>query len=501
MKRKNALHMILSFALTVSALTAVLILSACASRYEYTDCVSPLRQSSDQEKYFYRPYERTFNFGRIAEAGGRSFYYEKGTDGRKVDHAIDSVMRVQDFCDIPDRVYITENTVTHVNSDGLWVDPNDGVELIGAVLLEHAAQERLPFGIFAGASAYLLGDDAEFSVLSEKILGDRLKDLAYVKELQYPLYTHTQPVKERETAWSFAYRLGEAWFSAHIAEELLTATAETLAPAIEAVGAVLPGYYFPVGDDCYPTQVVTDELHYYFAYNYEDGDFHEDLLEYPVLTAFVLENERLIDETAPLFGLNGFSERIDVFFGTRGEFGLATSGFSDMRRNCIACYSAGIVGHEILHHIAYRGGSDGYFNETICSYFGIKYSYYARYREYLDYTLQTENRGVVYPEETIAFLKQARELYNRTFGKRSEKDFDAEAWLQCGTYLLNRGSERPTLTVLAQGITFVQYVYEKYGFDALMELDRNYRAAEIAGKPYSEIEKEWANYIEQKFRV
>lgn len=486
----------------IISLFVVVCMTACASKYSSTECASPLPFSyySSNSDHFYRPEDRALNFNHIIEENGLYFYYESGLGGRKIDHGVDSVKRVREFCDVPQSIYLLEDTVTHVNSDGLWVNPNDNVELIGAVLLENAAETELPFGIFAGVSANLLGENIEYSVYSESRLESRLKEYFYVKELQYPLYTERETTKnERETAWNYAYKLGEAYLAEHTVDELMRATLEDISPVLDAVGATLPDYHFPVGDYLYPTQVITDNLHYYFAFNYEDSEFNKDLLKYTVLTDFISENEVMIKEVAPIYGLNDFLYRMDIYFGKKEEFGISTSGYTDMGRNAIACYTAGITAHEIMHCIAYWGDCDGYFSELICSYFGIKYSYYARHREYLDYSLQTKNRETVYTDETIKILKDARNLYNKTFGKCSMSDFNALAWLQCGTYLFNQESTQPTPRVVAQGVTMVQYVYETYGFDTLMEINRSYRDANINGKTYYDFENEWADWIKNIF--
>ena len=486
----------------VRIICAIFVLSifpitACASKYEVKECETPLTYSSDSDNYFYRPNGRSLNFNRVIEESEMTFYYEDGLSGRKIDHGVDAIKRVQEFCDVPQMIFLLEDTITHVDDDGLWVNPNDNTELIGAVLLESAAETELPFGIFAGVMANLLGEDKEFTVYGESRLESRLEEYPYVKELQYPLYTTRGTTKnERETAWNFAYLLGEKYLSEHTVHDLKSATKEDISFALKAVGAVLPDYYFPVGDSEYPIQIVAENIHYFFAHNYEDCEFNDDLLEYPVLTAFVSENEALIDEVSPIYGLHGLPKSIDAFFGKRDEYNIATTGYSDMRRNSIACYTAGIFGHEIVHHISYWGGGDGYFNEAICSYFAIKYSYYARHREYLDYTLQTKNRDVVYPDDVIEILKDAAELYNKRFGKSSMSDFNAEAWLQFGTYLYNKNSEHPTIGVLAQGITMVQYIYETYGREVLMEINRSYKDAQIDGKTYYDFENEWAKWIE-----
>lgn len=477
---------------------ALFSVTACAPKYDAEKCETPIRGSGDSDKYFYCPKDRPLNFNRVIEESGTTFYYENGLSGRKIDRGVDAIKRVQAFCDVPQTVFFLEDTVTHVNGNGLWVNPNDNTELIGAVLLENASEAELPFGIFAGVIAVLLGEEKEFTEYSESRLESSLEEYPYVKELQYPLYTARGTTKnERETAWNFAYLLGEKYLSKHTVNDLKNATKEDILFALEAVDAILPDYYFPVGDSEYPIQIIAENIHYFFAHNFEDCEFNDDLLKYPVLTAFVSENETLIDEVSPIYGLHGLPKSIDAFFGKRGEYNIATTGYSDLRRNAIACYTAGIFGHEIVHHIAYWGGNDGYFQEAICSYFGIKYSYYARHREYLDYTLQTKNRDIVYTDDVIEILKDAAELYNKRFGKSSMSDFNAEAWLQFGTYLYNKNSEHPTIGVLAQGITMVQYIYETYGWDVLMEINRSYKDAQIDGKTYYDFENEWAKWIEE----
>ena len=307
-------------------LAALLALStaACASKYTAEECASPLTYASDEEKYFYLPQDRPLDFNRKIEEEGLCVYYEAGTDGRKIDRAVDGLKRIAALgrCPIPAPVYLTKDTVTHVNQDGLWLSPDDPAELICAVLLYSAADTELPavpFGIFAGIAAALMEDDLSFPLFGEEKLEARLSRYPYVKELQYPLFTRRMATgEERETAWNYAYHLGKFWLAAHGNDVAISADGEEFLDAMATYGATMSETYcFLVGDGYYPTQILTPNLYYCFAHNFEDLYFTKKYYSgsYAELTKFVEENEAFIGKATQVFGYEGFPERISCFFG------------------------------------------------------------------------------------------------------------------------------------------------------------------------------------------
>lgn len=483
--------LLIGLLLCVTAVSA----TACKSKYESSSCESPIRYSG--EPYAYRTSERYVQFERVIEEDGMTFYFEpSGARHAVVERAVDTVKRVREFCEIPQPVYITDRNVTNVNTDGFWVNPNDSAELVCAVLLENNAEAELPFGIFAGVSANLLGveelTEGNFE-LSEKY--------DYVKELQYPLFTERNTAKkERESAWKFAYKLGEVWLSEHTAEDLKTATKEDMVPVFKAVGAVFTDYYFPVGDFYYPLQAVTENLHYRFARDFEDCDLDVDLQSYPVLTDFIRENETLISEVCAFYGYEGFPEPVEAFFGKADEFGLFSyvTSYSDFNKNAILCYTASSFGRELCLCINYYGASGGYSLEwPIAAYFSYKYSSYAQMREYLDYSMQNKNCYVAdaYTKEDVKFQKQIIKLYNEKFGKCDFEDFQTDKWIYCISYLYSWEAEKPMY--MGAWISFVQYIHETYGFDVLMQFNR-YSSGEINEKTLETYYSEWFEWLNAK---
>lgn len=478
-------------------------ISGCTSKYTSNECQSPLDHSNDSTKYYYLPNNDSLNFNRNVQESGISFYYEQGLKAKKIDNGIDAVKLVQEHFEIPQPVFITEKAITHVNVDGLWINPNDSAELIGAILLESTIDTEFPFGLFAGISANLFKDDLSFDIYSEAKLISNLKEYPYADELQYPLYTKRETNdKEREIAWNFSYKIGSAWLKDNTIDDLKTANLDSVKTFLNENDVSLPKYHFIVGDYYYPTQVKTDNLHYYFAYNYDDCEFNEDefSLKYNVLTDFIKENEVYISEVTPLYGYNGFPELVNCFFGTANEFNQTPIGREDFTRNAITAYSVGIFGHELGHFISYYGDSYGrIFEEYIASFFAVRYSSYAAKSEYLDYSIRTKDRYRArnYTEADLDFLKTARDVYNNTFGKSGLNDFQAEKWILSVAYLRNQ--DYPAIGILAQGMSFFQYVYDTYGFDTLMTINKKYTSTNINGKKYSNFVDEWLEWVDNQF--
>lgn len=488
-------------------LAGVLLLStaACASKYEASECSSPLVYPSDEEKYFYRPEDRPLDFDRKIEEAELTFYYESGLDGRKIDRAVDGLKQIAelDCCEIPQPVYLLKGTVTHVNGDGLWLNPNDPAELILAVLLEHAADTSLPavpFGLFAGVAAALLQDGLSFPLYDEEKLEARLGKYPYVKELQYPLYTDRIATDaERETAWNYAYRLGELWLKSHGNGAASSASWEEFYAAITEYGATMPEtYHFVVGDGYYPTQILTPSFCYYFAHNFKDSvlpkeDFAGD---YAALTAFVTENEAFAEETAKLFGLEVFPQRISCFFGGE-EFNVPSVGLSDYRNSRIVCHSVGVFSYFIVDWVHQFSGYRGYpLQSAVNSMFAYAVrptTYAARYDYRMDYLGYGE---LAERDETL--LKEARALYRKQYGKPSAQSFSSADLLDCIAYCADLRSP-DTFIVSGQTISLSKYVYETYGFDALMNFSLNTRDAVIEGKTFETLKGEWRARLRAKF--
>lgn len=472
----------------------IFTVTSCGSKYEYVDCDSPLTYSSDYNKYFYRPNDRSFNFNRVIEESGLSFYYESGLGGQKINHGVDAVKRVQDFCEVPQSVYLSEDTVTHVNSDGLWLNPNDNVELIGAVLLESSAETELPFGIFAGVSANLLGEDVEYSVYSESLLNSELKGYSYVKELQYPLYTERETMEnERETAWNYAYKLGETYLAEYTVEELMNAAIEDISPMLEAVGATLPDYYFSVGDYLYPIQIETGYFNYYFDYAYQDRQLtqKEFSLEYKKLKDFVQENEELTSRNCTIFGLTAFPQKIDVF-ASDWDFPNNSDGVSYYGNNAILIKSVYVFMHEVMHHILYNSRVYGYMEEEICEYFANP----STYRQMYFFKIYKGTRVEDKYELEKKLLPPARKLYNSKYGNADISNFSIDDWFDCAAFSINK--EYDKFTSYQQTTSFVKYVYEVYGLDLLKDICDDFQISN-GNQTMDGLIAEWRSYLVEKY--
>lgn len=477
-------------------------LCGCAPKYESKTCESPLEGSYYSASYRFSPKGRALDFSNVIEESGLSFYHEPSLKTKKIERGVDAVKLVQAFCEIPKTVFLLEDTITHVNEEGLWVNPNDSAELIGAVLLESSVEAELPFGLFAGVSANLLDDkDLNFNIYGESQFESALEEYPYVTELQYSLYTEQQTTeKERETAWNFAYQLGAEWLKDNSKENLKTTTAEDAKTFLSGNGANLPAYQFIVGDYYYPTQIKTENLHYYFAYNYDDCEFSEEefSLKYTVLTDFVKENETLIAEVSKTYGQERFPTPVDCFFGKVDEYNISYTDSSSFPLNLITCYTVGRLGYHLVRWIAYYSDLSGYtFDQAINMFFAQKYSSYARKLEYLDYSASFEGRysEKYQTEKSIEWLEEIRGVYNAEFGESSMSDFNMDGWIHSIGYAYNKNAEDVTL----YSLSFVDYIYATYGFDTLMTINRKYTSTNIDGKTYDDFVAEWHSWLMNQF--
>lgn len=463
------------------ALAAILLLfpAACASKYEAEKCASPLTYASDEEKYFYLPQDRPFDFDRKIEEEGLTVYYESGMDGRKIDRAIDGLKRIAALGCVPITapVYLTGDTVTHVNRDGLWLSPEDPAELVCAALLYAAADTALPavpFGIFAGIAAALMEDGLSFPIYDEEKLEARLGQYPYAKELQYPLYTDTIATKaERETAWNYAYRLGKQWLQTHDGDEAVSLDGEVLIAAFTQFGATMSETYcFVLGDGYYPIQILTPNLYYCFAHNFEDLYFTEKYYggSYKELTTFVKENETFIENTTKIFGYEGFPERISCFFGNE-ELNIPSIGEVDLREHRIACNAMGAFCYLLMcwvHEFSpYRGYPLQWAANSLFAYDLFPTTYSTLFGYCADYLGVKARRGGTSEEHNETVIEAAVARYRKKYGKPTRETFSYRDFLHCIALCADELYDGK-IAVSGQMISLAEYIYSAYGFETLM---------------------------------
>lgn len=474
----------------------------CAPKYSSTDCESPIRYCCEVDKYYYKPSFDILNYNKKIEENGLNIYYVSNLSGRKINNAVDALKRVQVFCDIPQPVFLIDNAVTYVNDGGLWINCGDSAELIGAVILENFNSGDIPFGFFAGISANIISEDFSFSVYNDSRLKSGLEEYPYVKELQYPLFISRYADKdERNAAWNFAFKIGEFWLNSHSVDELQTLTNEHLRGTFEQFGVQLPFYRFNVGDMFYPLNVSAKKLNYYFAYNFADCELSDDYftLKYSSVKDFITENDRMLCDLTDLYGYSEFAQTVNCFFGRADEYGQYRTGHSDFGRNALCCYSTGIFGHELMHWVHYFAGNNyGTFDESIYSFFGIKFSTPAKAIYFRDYQLEFKNRfaGGRYSEEEIATIKQARKLYNDVLGKCSFSQFDINMYINAVAYAYNSKSSKLNLI---QCVSFLNYIYDKYGFATMIKISVDGTSVNIDGKTFKNFTAEWVQSLNATF--
>ena len=482
-----------------------LSLCGCKSKYNSVDCESPFTYPAEIANYYYKPDYEAFNNDKKIEESGLAFYYESGLSGRKIDNAVDAVKRVQTFCDIPQPIFLTEKSITFLGDDGLWVNCDDSAELIGAVILESTNKNELPFGFFAGVSAHFLNDSPDFAIYDGDKLQKSLKEYPYVSELQYPLFTTRNTSKnERNTAWNFALNIGKTWLNNHSVEDIKELTTADLQGIFEQFEVKLPHYRFSVGDYFYPVQMSTENLNYYFAHDYKDSELTEDYFsfEYPVLTKFLNENEVLVSEMTGHYGLNGFPEPVDCFFGTADVFKQYSSGRSDPRHNTISCYTVTVFGHEIMHWVQYHTDYSfcGKLDEVVHTVLNLKYSSFAAGSYYRDYKHEYKNRylGGMYDDEAKSALKFATNTYNKVFGKCSYLEFDLDSFIDAIAYYYVQQTEEIHHINMIMAVSLLSYVYDAYGIDVMMQVNKF--TAPVEGKPIREFIIEWSSLLKSKFK-
>ncbi|MBQ8294840.1 MAG: hypothetical protein IJX87_00240, partial [Clostridia bacterium] len=224
---------------------------SCTSQYKAQTCETPLKQTIETNQYYYLPDRKDWNFTKKTCESDITFFYEKNLKGTQIDKAINRVKAVQQQLDIPQPVFITDQTISYVNEDGFWVNPSDSIELLGAILLDSETDAELPFGFFAGISANLF-DQRSFEIFNEQNLTNALADYPTALEMQYPLYAAQEtPKKEKLAAWNFAYSVAQIWLETNTIEQLQKIEQESVTSFLLERGAVLPDYLFIVGDSYY----------------------------------------------------------------------------------------------------------------------------------------------------------------------------------------------------------------------------------------------------------
>lgn len=492
----------------------ILALAGCGSRYPYRELPS-FPFASESERYLILPNTETETFDRVSEKDGKVFFYRSEMRGGKVDKGIEAVDRLS-FSEMDVPVFLSGNALTHLSEEAFWVNPDDETRLLGAVALAFQDGESLPFGLYAGASMYLLDESPKYT---GSALEKRLGKYPYCRELQYPLYTAEKTTREeRETAWSFAYSVAAKWFETDTLEELFVSSPEDWTEVLSATGAELPEYKFFVGDNYYGTRAETENFFYLFPRKYIDRlyDENEFSISYPVLTDFFRENEAYLKETCSLLGAPVYPKRVTVYMGGMGglEF-LGDGGFSGYfnydsnREPYIVCNTVYAFSHEATHYIfEYMGQRySNPLNEAMCSFFAYR-SVHAKF-----FGLDCWNAycGVPYydkfyregrSKEQEENLTAIRKLYDSVFGKADEENFSPMKFLACMA-VYNQATVEDMLPALDEynilKQLFAQYIFETYGAKALLDTDRLWKNVEIDGKTFDELTAEWIAQLYAEF--
>ncbi len=436
------------------------------SKFDAVSCASPISRASDEGKFYYQPDLPSLNFDKKVETDGITFYIEHGTKDKIIDHAIDSVLLAQKVAGVPSDVYIASGA-TRVLDEGLFVSPASSPEMIGAVLLGNGAKEELPFGVFAGVSAALLDGDCEFTRVSP----EEAEAFSLGKELQYPLYLENYA--EKDAAWTFAKALGALYLQDH-APDFSKTDGEEVVSFFEEHGAALPDFFCPMPSGEYPLQVRTEHVHFYFACNFCDMLTGEGMPDYDKLRSIALDSESLLEAVGGIYNTE-LSSPVDVFFGKKDDFGLLTNvvSWSDFSKHAIPIYSFSCLGRELSRQITYQTGDDGYgFGYVLADYYASEYSDFQKelsFRNYmLDFSRRAEEAKVKKEDQKI--YQSAKERYDLAFGKTDEAGFSVKDYENCLAYVVSEDGGKPTQ--LCAWATFARFVYENYGHEKMIEINR-----------------------------
>lgn len=492
------------FTKTAAVMTGLVILTAslagCVSKYPAEE----IEAVSEQYDYFYKPDVERHDFDRKATVEGLTFYYESSL-GSKADGAIENVLSVNEFCEITQPVYLSDRMVTHAEETALYVNVKDDAKLIGATYLAYLGGEALPFGCYAGASAHLLGEKATHP--------DNLDKHPNAKELQYPHFTRSYGKSaERKAAWGLATEVASDYLSTHTLEELLSSKPEEWGEIFTKHGAEIPTeYIFPVGDTLYPIQVKTESFHYHFACDFVDRYYDNISHDYSSLRDFILENEAFLEETTTLISGNRFAKAANVYFKkyifTDDPVILEQgNGFADFNNNAIVCDTIQAFSHEVVHFIIsfYNGFRTHPFAEALCNYFAniSKYSPWftrIRYDFYLGKDVYDKLlKKNVNVKQVKQITKFQQKLYDYHFGRATEETFDYMKFEVCAAALADRKGMDLEQTGYYSSFrtTFIYYLHQTYGTEALKEFLISYYTFEFDGKTLDDIYEEWQDFLD-----
>ena len=156
----------------------------------------------------------------------------------------------------------SEGTVVSFSSE---ISEEEG---LAWVLNAVSDNEELPYGIYAGLSAYWL-DEGKYSLLIKMSIAGA----ECLTDLQFPLYEqNNMEPKEREFAWNFSYTLVKDWLDGGRTEtQLADLTKEQLNAYLQKEYRIsLPDYEFSPYSSQYEYKVSQDCFTYYINKEYRD---------------------------------------------------------------------------------------------------------------------------------------------------------------------------------------------------------------------------------------
>lgn len=490
--KKMKYYLLLLIVFIVSSMSFLTACSAYSPNYQLSECEISISERNNVSN--------SINFNKKYKISECNIFFDTQLiDARLIDTWIDRIIVLSDILteqevEQVDNIYISDKLIANY-WDGDNGEQNisyplsisDEEVLAWILQAQFDSGDSLPYGIFAGVSAFWLKKNySQFAFSS-------IEGADYLTELQFPLYeSNNLPERQRTYAWNFSYNVVAEWVhSGKNEKELMSLNVRELSLyLIEKYNVFLPDYCFSPYSSEYEYLINQGCFTYYVNKEYNDlilpiSRFNTS---YNYLSDWLKDNSKTTDDSNELFGASSMYS-INVFL----DDGLKSTGITgEAYSNYIRIYSVGAFSHEYIHHILFQKGKSGYLYEVIPELHANN-SKYAKMMWY--YLFSGEATHFPYDKSVNEKKSYADALllYNRKSAFEATFDnFNFWLFADCFSSLNTKIGQQ--FVSRLQSDSLHNYIAKVYGGEYVWQLNLNNNLM-IAGKTYSEVSYEWVDYL------
>ena len=210
-----------------------------------------------------------------------------------------------------------------------------------------------------------------------------------------------------------------------------------------------------------------------------DGFLHSNYADIKTFFEINIEQMRQYRE---LFDLDDYNDDLDIVLAKN----IASSNsFYHGTKHCIYLYNVDSLMHEYIHSLTIKAENKPLWQvEGFARYFSYYYDHYGIAFLNYDYNNSPDTEATKYVHDYLASIDRPIDM---------EKDFRELENLAVYSY----GLTDPNKSYLT-GSSFVQYLVNQYGESAV--IDYIYGSGEPLPKTYSELVRDWIEYIENNYK-